>query len=408
MRPHLSDLCRVQIAAKEAPRCPGRGSEPNSSPRSLRNPQNTPSIKAESRVASSDSTNTAHDKETENSSNPTSLACSDGTQSRRSSEGALSDPSSSVDEPAQPAHHAPAVDPSSTEGHEAESAKTLTRTSSATFLAICKEQPLQTRGRLERWELAPKDVQIKQRLGQGDGGVIHLAKWRGLMCVAKMLHQDETAPRNISSKVARQDLVNEISLISHLRHPALVLFLGACTKSEPVIILSEFMAGGNLEDFIAKTWQRQQQWNPPPDQVLRRIPGIAPALSYLHNFVEVLRWITGIARALSFLHNCVTPIIHRDLKPSNLLLDQHGHIKAPPPPPAEMPILSDAHVCDFGLSRMRSIQQNNGTYRMTGKTGSLRYMAPEVFNDVPTYDEKVDLYSFAMIMWYIITESPLQ
>lgn len=52
-----------------------------------------------------------------------------------------------------------------------------------------QEQPLQTRGRLERWELAPKDVQIKQRLGQGDGGVIHLAKWRGLMCVAKMLHQ---------------------------------------------------------------------------------------------------------------------------------------------------------------------------------------------------------------------------
>ena len=24
----------------------------------------------------------------------------------------------------------------------------------------------------------------------------------------------------------------------------------------------------------------------------------------------------------------------------------------------------------------------------------------KVFNDVPTYDEKVDLYSFAMIMWY--------
>jgi len=27
----------------------------------------------------------------------------------------------------------------------------------------------------------------------------------------------------------------------------------------------------------------------------------------------------------------------------------------------------------------------------------------QVFTDCPTYDEKVDLYSLAMIMWYIIT-----
>lgn len=64
-----------------------------------------------------------------------------------------------------------------------------------------QEQPLKTRGRLEQWELQRSEVQIRQRLGQGDGGVIHLAKWRGLVCVAKMLHGDESAPRNIPAKV---------------------------------------------------------------------------------------------------------------------------------------------------------------------------------------------------------------
>ena len=42
-----------------------------------------------------------------------------------------------------------------------------------------------------------------------------------------------------------------------------------------------------------------------------------------------------------------------------------------------------------------------GTYRMTGKTGSMRYMAPEVFLDNPQYDEKVDIYSTGLIMWYM-------
>ncbi len=40
---------------------------------------------------------------------------------------------------------------------------------------------------------------------------------------------------------------------------------------------------------------------------------------------------------------------------------------------------------------------------MTGQTGSLRYMAPEVFQHDPTYDEKVDLYSAGMILWFIAT-----
>jgi len=92
-----------------------------------------------------------------------------------------------------------------------------------------------------------------------------------------------------------------------------------------------------------------------------------------------------LARALCFLHNCTPVIIHRDLKPANLLLNEDGHIK----------------VGDFGLSKVTDLIKVQGTYRMTGKTGSMRYMAPEVFQDDPHYDEKVDIYSTGLIMWYI-------
>ena len=88
---------------------------------------------------------------------------------------------------------------------------------------------------------------------------------------------------------------------------------------------------------------------------------------------KVLQLSIELSRAVSFLHNCSAPIIHRDLKPANLLLTASGRLK----------------VCDFGLSRVKEVGFKPGGYRMTGKTGSLRYMAPEVFKLDPKYDEKV-------------------
>ncbi|EKX44294.1 hypothetical protein GUITHDRAFT_72411, partial [Guillardia theta CCMP2712] len=202
-------------------------------------------------------------------------------------------------------------------------------------------------------------------MGQGDGGVIYMAKWRGLDVVAKMLRSEEEADGNISREVARNDLLNEICVLSHLRHPCLVMFLGAVLSGDSILILNEYMPGGNLEEFFLIRQRAQgYPWCPPMEKVLQL--GIE------------------LGRALGFLHNCNPPVIHRDLKPANLLLSSSGKLK----------------VCDFGLSRVKN-GFRHGRYRMTGKTGSLRYMAPEVFQQDPSYDERVDIYSFAMILHFI-------
>ena len=72
-----------------------------------------------------------------------------------------------------------------------------------------------------------------------------------------------------------------------------------------------------------------------------------------------------------------------DLKPDNIGYDKEGVLK----------------LFDFGLStcvRRRSFETE--AYHLTGNTGSLRYMAPEVAMQLP-YSEKVDVYSFGIIMW---------
>jgi len=172
-----------------------------------------------------------------------------------------------------------------------------------------------------------------------------------------------------SSKVSLEyhDMINEITVVSHLRHPNLVLFLGACTINEPLLILSEYMENGSLEDrFDLMRKKLGKPWRPPRHQIHK--------------------WMTDLARAVCFLHSCTVPIMHRDLKPSNLLLSEHDHLK----------------VSDFGLCKTLAKVKEDGTpYIMTGCTGTKRYMAPEVVLSKPDYDLKVDVYSMAMIYWYI-------
>ncbi|KAF8378721.1 hypothetical protein HHK36_030070 [Tetracentron sinense] len=62
-------------------------------------------------------------------------------------------------------------------------------------------------------------------------------------------------------------------------------------------------------------------------------------------------------------------------------------------------------VGDFGLSKLIKVQNSHDVYKMTGETGSYRYMAPEVFKH-RKYDKKVDVFSFAMILYEMLEGEP--
>ena len=65
-------------------------------------------------------------------------------------------------------------------------------------------------------------------------------------------------------------------------------------------------------------------------------------------------------------------------------------------------------IFDFGLAKElqeSEFDEETGLYHMTGMTGALRYMAPEVGLLRP-YNQKVDVYSWSMLMWYIMALEP--
>ncbi|BAT03417.1 Os08g0103000, partial [Oryza sativa Japonica Group] len=116
----------------------------------------------------------------------------------------------------------------------------------------------------------------------------------------------------------------------------------------------EYMPGGNLYDFLHKQ-----------NNVL--------------DLLTILRIAISISKGMNYLHQ--NNIIHRDLKTANLLMGYHQVVK----------------IADFGVAR-----QGNQEGQMTAETGTYRWMAPEIINHKP-YDNKADVFSFAIVLWELVT-----
>lgn len=203
------------------------------------------------------------------------------------------------------------------------------------------------------WEIDPSELDFSNftPIGKGSFGEILKAKWRGTPVAVKRI-----LPALSDDKMVVQDFRNEVELLVKLRHPNIVQFLGAVTKKPPLMLITEFLRGGDLHQFL-------------------KDKGALPTGTAVNFALD-------IARGMAYLHNGPNVIIHRDLKPRNVLMVNTNHLK----------------VGDFGLSKLLKVKHAHDMYRLTGETGSYRYMAPEVFEH-RNYDAKVDVFSFAMILY---------
>ncbi|XP_052622262.1 integrin-linked protein kinase 1 isoform X2 [Lactuca sativa] len=212
------------------------------------------------------------------------------------------------------------------------------------------------------WEIDPVELDFtnSHMIGKGSFGEIVRASWRGTPVAVKRI-----LPSLSDDKLVIQDFRHEVNLLVKLRHPNIVQFLGAVTAKKPLMLITEYLRGGDLH------------------QCLKEKGALSPTTA--------INFALDIARGMAYLHNEPNVIVHRDLKPRNVLLvnTNADHLK----------------VGDFGLSKLIRVQNSHDIYKMTGETGSYRYMAPEVFKH-RKYDKKVDVFSFAMILFEMIEGEP--
>ncbi|EGD75740.1 TKL/DICTY4/DRK protein kinase [Salpingoeca rosetta] len=148
---------------------------------------------------------------------------------------------------------------------------------------------------------------------------------------------------------AKAEFMEEMRLLSRLRHPCIATMLGAImTKSREFLLVMEHLEHGSLYDFL------RNDELPTPDMFLLPI-------------------VKDIVSGMRYIHNLKPPVVHGDLKTKNVLVD--GNFKA--------------KVADFGLSQ----KQRFGC-------GTPFWMAPEVLRGGEVTRE-ADVYSFAITVYEI-------
>mmetsp|Transcript_5315 Transcript_5315/g.8221 ORF Transcript_5315/g.8221 Transcript_5315/m.8221 type:complete len:1096 (+) Transcript_5315:131-3418(+) len=201
------------------------------------------------------------------------------------------------------------------------------------------------------WEVPYEQLVLGKKLGEGSFGIVWKGSWHGTTVAIKKLKFEKAAmPPDVL-----EDFRKEVAILGRLRHPNVLLFMGACTESPNYCMVTEFLEGGSLFDLMH-------------DKHLKL------------NLDTVLSMSIQAARGLSYLHNCNPPVIHRDLKSLNLLVDAYGNVK----------------LADFGLSCIKDKKT------VKEQVGTPIFMAPELLQN-QAYTEKVDIYSFSICVWEMLT-----
>jgi serine/threonine protein kinase len=199
------------------------------------------------------------------------------------------------------------------------------------------------------WEIAPSALQVCETLGKGAFGTVHRAKWMGTDVAIKIIDSSDYSPDDY------REFLSEISMMSNLRHPNVLVLLGGSLVPPNLYFVTEYMRQGSL------------------DKVLQAYPNL--------DWRVRLSMAIDMARGLFYLHHQSPPILHRDLKSLNILVDEHFRVK----------------VADFGLSADKN-------EHLKTKMGTLNWVAPECIDaSGKPYDEKADMWAFGMILWELVS-----
>ncbi|KAK2646203.1 hypothetical protein Ddye_021398 [Dipteronia dyeriana] len=209
---------------------------------------------------------------------------------------------------------------------------------------------------IEEIEEATEYFSNSRKIGEGGYGPVYQCDLDHTSVAIKVLRPDAAQ--------GRSQFQQEVEVLCAIRHPNMVLLLGACP--EYGCLVYEYMANGSLDDRLF-------------------CRGGTPVLSWQLRF----RIAAEIGTGLLFLHQAKPePLVHRDLKPGNILLDRNFVSK----------------ISDVGLARLvpPSLADAVTQYRMTSTAGTFCYIDPE-YQQTGMLGIKSDIYSLGIMLLQIIT-----
>ncbi|GAB4841635.1 hypothetical protein Ancab_022349 [Ancistrocladus abbreviatus] len=236
-----------------------------------------------------------------------------------------------------------------------------------------KEREVSTKK--EEWEINLSKLDIKSVIAHGTYGTVYKGVYDGQDVAVKILDWGEDGMATAAETAAlRASFQQEVAVWHKLDHPNVTKFIGASMGTSNLKVPARNMPNGGHDSFPSRACC----------VVVEYLPGGTLKNYLIRNRRKklaikiVVQLALDLSRGLSYLHS--KKIVHRDVKTENMLLDSQRSLK----------------IADFGVARVEAQNPRD----MTGETGTLGYMAPEVLDGKP-YNRKCDVYSFGICLWEI-------
>ena len=194
-----------------------------------------------------------------------------------------------------------------------------------------------------------------QKLGRGSYATVYELEYRGLKCAGKKIHGDLLWREDEESIHSVRRFLEECRLLSQVRHPNIVQFLGVYFEKDQAqvpILVMEFLPT-SLTVCIEK----------------RGILPMETSCTILHD----------VALGLYYLHKQEEPIVHQDLSSNNVLLTTNMRGK----------------ISDLGLASTLKIPSHT--------TGIRMYMPPEMMIGEPKCHPSIDVFSYGILMIHVFS-----
>uniref|UniRef100_A0A673A8S2 receptor protein-tyrosine kinase n=1 Tax=Sphaeramia orbicularis TaxID=375764 RepID=A0A673A8S2_9TELE len=241
--------------------------------------------------------------------------------------------------------------------------------------------PLLLNSKLLALEYPRNNIQYVRDIGEGAFGRVFQARAPGLlpmesftMVAVKMLKEEASADM-------QNDFQREAALMAEFDHPNIVRLLGVCAVGKPMCLMFEYMAHGDLNEFLRRR---------SPTQSVRTVSRASLSIRSFSSELdalplsctEQLSVSKQIAAGMAYLSE--RKFVHRDLATRNCLVGEEMVVK----------------IADFGLSR--NIYSADYYKANENDAIPIRWMPPEsIFYN--RYTTESDVWAYGVVLWEIFS-----